>query len=236
SEEESISILRGIKERFDAHHGVRIQDNAIVAAVKLSSRYIADRFLPDKAIDLMDEAAAMVKTQLASMPEELDSLTRRLLQYRIEEKALKSEKDEKSRERLKALREDIAGLSKQVDAMKAQWDERARHIAAVRAARDRRDDVRRAIEQAEAAYDLNKAAELKYKTLRDAEAKLQAEEEKATRLRAAAEQAGDGGLDATAFNEEVTEDEIAEVVSRWTGIPVTRLRAEEKDKLLNLPS
>src|SRR5690606_13281012 len=115
SEEESISILRGIKERFDAHHGVRIQDNAIVAAVKLSSRYIADRFLPDKAIDLMDEAAAMVKTQLDTMPEELDSLTRRLLQYRIEEKALKSEKDEKSRERLKALREDIAGLSKQVD-------------------------------------------------------------------------------------------------------------------------
>jgi len=226
SQEESVSILRGIKERFDAHHGVRIQDGAIVAAVKLSSRYIADRFLPDKAIDLMDEAAAMVKTQLDTMPEELDSLTRKLLQYRIEEKALKSEKDDKSRERLKALRAEIDALTAQVDALKAQWEERARHIAAVRSARDKRDAVRRAIEQAEAAYDLNKAAELKYKTLRDAESALKAAEEASAKNR----------VGQTEFHEEVTEDEIAEVVSRWTGIPVTRLRTEEKDKLLNLPA
>jgi ATP-dependent Clp protease ATP-binding subunit ClpB len=226
SQEESISILRGIKERFDAHHGVRIQDNAIVAAVKLSSRYIADRFLPDKAIDLMDEAAAMVKTQLDTMPEELDSLSRKLLQYQIEEKALKSEKDDKSRERLKALRTEIDGLSMRVDTMKAQWDERARFIAATRAARGKVDEVRRAIEQAEAAYDLNKAAELKYKTLRDAEAKLKVAEDAAAKSR----------VGQTEFHEEVTEDEIAEVVSRWTGIPVTRLRAQEKDKLLTLPA
>jgi ATP-dependent Clp protease ATP-binding subunit ClpB len=226
SQEESVSILRGIKERFDAHHGVRIQDNAIVAAVKLSSRYIADRFLPDKAIDLMDEAAAMVKTQLDTMPEELDSLSRKLLQYQIEEKALKSEKDEKSRERLKALRTEIEELSKRVDTMKTQWDERARYIAATRAARGKVEDVRRAIEQAEAAYDLNKAAELKYKTLRDAEAKLKVAEDAAAKSR----------VGQTEFHEEVTEDEIAEVVSRWTGIPVTRLRAEEKDKLLTLPA
>ncbi len=226
SQEESISILRGIKERFDRHHGVRIQDNAIVAAVKLSSRYIADRFLPDKAIDLMDEAAAMVKTQLDTMPEELDSLSRKLLQYQIEEKALKSEKDDKSRERLKALQKEIADLQGRVGAMKKQWDARAKFIQAVRDAQAKVGEVKTQIEQAEAAYDLNKAAELKYKTLRDAEAKLKEAEEAAAKSR----------VGSSEFHEEVTEDEIAEVVSRWTGIPVKRLRAEEKDKLLNLPS
>jgi ATP-dependent Clp protease ATP-binding subunit ClpB len=225
SQEESISILRGIKERFDRHHGVRIQDNAIVAAVKLSSRYIADRFLPDKAIDLMDEAAAMVKTQLDTMPEELDSLSRRLLQFQIEEKALKSEKDDKSRERLSALQKEIADLNAQVGAMKTQWDARAVFIKSLRDAQAKVDEVRREIEQAEAAYDLTRAAELKYKTLRDAEAKLKEAEEAAATSR----------VGASEFHEEVTEDEIAEVVSRWTGIPVTRLRAEEKDKLLSLP-
>jgi len=225
-EEESISILRGIKEKFDRHHGVRIQDNAIVAAVKLSSRYIADRFLPDKAIDLMDEAAAMVKTQLDTMPEQLDSLSRKLLQYRIEEKALKSEKDEKSRERLSALQKETADLEAQVAGMKRQWDERAKYIQALRKRQEELDAVRKQIEQAEAAYDLNRAAELKYKTLRDAENKLREAEEAAAQSRV-----GD-----SEFHEEVTEDEIAEVVSRWTGIPVTRLRAEETAKLLNLPS
>jgi ATP-dependent Clp protease ATP-binding subunit ClpB len=225
SQDESISILRGIKERFDRHHGVRIQDNAIVAAVKLSSRYIADRFLPDKAIDLMDEAAAMVKTQLDTMPEELDSLSRKLLQYQIEEKALKSEKDEKSRARLAALQKELADLNTQVGAMKKQWDARAVFIQNLRAAQTRVDDVRKQIEQAEAAYDLTRAAELKYKTLRDAENKVKEAEEAAAQSR----------VGASEFHEEVTEDEIAEVVSRWTGIPVTRLRAEEKDKLLKLP-
>jgi ATP-dependent Clp protease ATP-binding subunit ClpB len=226
SQEESVSILRGIKEKFDRHHGVRIQDNAIVAAVRLSSRYIADRFLPDKAIDLMDEAAAMVKTQLDTMPEELDSLSRRLLQYRIEEKALKSEKDEKSRERLGSLQKEIAELEAQTNGMKRQWDERAKYIQVIRDKQAELDSVHRQIAEAEAAYDLNRAAELKYKTLRDAENKLREAEEAAAQSR----------VGASEFHEEVTEDEIAEVVSRWTGIPVTRLRAEETEKLLNLPS
>ncbi len=226
SEEESVSILRGIKERFDRHHGVRIQDGAIVAAVKLSSRYIADRFLPDKAIDLMDEAAAMVKTQLDTMPEELDSLSRKLLQYQIEAKALKSEKDDKSRERLQVLQKDIADLNLQVEGMKRQWEARARFIQDVRARQSEVDSIRRQIEQAEAQYDLNRAAELKYKTLRDAEKKLLEAEERAAQSR----------VGASEFHEEVTEDEIAEVVSRWTGIPVTRLQETEKDKLLTLPA
>ena len=147
SVEESISILRGIKERFDRHHGVRIQDNAIVAAVKLSSRYIADRFLPDKAIDLMDEAAAMVKTQLDTMPEELDSLSRKLLQFQIEEQALKQEKDEKSRERLKSLQGEIAGLKEQVQSMQKQWEARAKHIQKSRQLQGELDQVKKQIER-----------------------------------------------------------------------------------------
>jgi ATP-dependent Clp protease ATP-binding subunit ClpB len=223
--EESISILRGIKERFDRHHGVRIQDNAIVAAVKLSTRYIADRFLPDKAIDLMDEAAAMVKTQLDTAPEELDSLSRRLLQMQIEEQALKQEKDEKSKERLDALRGEIASLREQVETMQRQWEAHARQIQSVRGLQAEVDKVKKQIEKAEAEYDLNRAAELKYKTLRDAERKLQDAQHAASQVKV-------GGVE---FHEEVTEDEIAEVVSRWTGIPVTRLQEAEKDKLLNLP-
>ena len=223
--DESISILRGIKERFDRHHGVRIQDNAIVAAVKLSARYIADRFLPDKAIDLMDEAAAMVKTQLDTAPEELDSLSRRLLQLQIEEQALKKEKDEKSRERLDALRGEIAELREKVESMQRQWEAHARQIEKTRAVQAEVDRIRQQIEKAEAEYDLNKAAELKYKTLRDAERRLLDAQEQAAQARV-------GGLQ---FHEEVTEDEVAEVVARWTGIPVTRLKEAEKDKLLNLP-
>ena len=222
---ESISILRGIKERFDAHHGVRIQDNAIVAAVKLSQRYIPDRFLPDKAIDLMDEAAAMVKTQLDTAPEELDSLSRRLLQLQIEEQALKQEKDEKSKERLKALRGEIATLREQVGTMQRQWEAHARQIQKMRGLTAEVEKVRKQIEKAEGEYDLNRAAELKYKTLREAERKLQEASHEASQARV-------GGVE---FHEEVTEDEVAEVVSRWTGIPVTRLQEAEKDKLLNLP-
>jgi ATP-dependent Clp protease ATP-binding subunit ClpB len=223
--EESISILRGIKERFDRHHGVRIQDNAIVAAVKLSGRYISDRFLPDKAIDLMDEAAAMVKTQLDTMPEELDSFSRKLLQYQIEEKALKDEKDEKSRERLQALQGEIAELREKTHGMQAQWAARQKQIEKARAAQAAVDAVRQQIEQAETAYDLNRAAELKYKTLREAERALEAAQTAAAQAR----------VGATSFHEEVTEDEIAEVVARWTGIPVKRLKETERDKLLRLP-
>jgi ATP-dependent Clp protease ATP-binding subunit ClpB len=223
--DESVSILRGIKERFDRHHGVRIQDNAIVAAVKLSARYISDRFLPDKAIDLMDEAAAMVKTQLDTAPEELDSLSRRLLQLQIEEQALKKEKDEKSRERLEVLRGEIAALREQVGTMQRQWEAHARQIQKTRELQGEVDRIRQQIEKAEAEYDLNRAAELKYKTLRDAERRLAEGQEQAAQARV-------GGVQ---FHEEVTEDEVAEVVARWTGIPVTRLKEAEKDKLLNLP-
>ncbi|MDQ3000868.1 MAG: AAA family ATPase [Fibrobacterota bacterium] len=223
--EESISVLRGIKERFDRHHGVRIQDNAIVAAVKLSSRYIADRFLPDKAIDLMDEAAAMVKTQLDTAPEELDTLSRRLLQLQIEEKALSKEKDEKSRERLEVLKGEIASLREQVEGMQRQWEAHARQIQKTRDLQADVDRIKLQIEKAEAEYDLNRAAELKYKTLRDAERKLSEGQEQTAMARV-------GGVQ---LHEEVTEDEVAEVVSRWTGIPVTRLKEAEKDKLLNLP-
>ncbi len=223
--EESVSILRGIKERFDRHHGVRIQDGAIVAAVKLSSRYISDRFLPDKAIDLMDEAAAMVKTQLDTMPEELDSVSRKLLQYQIEEKALKGEKDEKSKERLGELQGEITELREKSSTMHAQWDARQKQIEKVRSAQTEVDRIRKAIEQAETDYDLNKAAELKYKTLREAERNLDLAQMAAAQAR----------VGATQFHEEVTEDEIAEVVSRWTGIPVKRLKETERDKLLQLP-
>jgi ATP-dependent Clp protease ATP-binding subunit ClpB len=223
--DESISILRGIKERFDRHHGVRIQDNAIVAAVKLSSRYIADRFLPDKAIDLMDEAAAMVKTQLDTAPEALDSLSRRLLQLQIEEKALKKEKDEKSRDRLDGIRKEIADLGEQVKAMQAQWEARSRQIRKSRELQAEVDRIKLQIDKAEAEYDLNRAAELKYKTLRDAE----------RRLHEGMEQSAQAKVGGALFNEEVTEDEVAEVVARWTGIPVTRLQEAEKDKLLHLP-
>ena len=223
--DESISILRGIKERFDRHHGVRIQDNAIVAAVKLSARYIADRFLPDKAIDLMDEAGAMVKTQLDTTPELLDTLSRRLLQLQIEEKALRKEKDEKSRDRLQGLQKEITGLREEVENMQRQWEARAKQIKKIREIQAEVDGIKRQIEKAEAEYDLNRAAELKYKTLRDAEKKLQDAIAQSTH-------ASVGGVQ---FHEEVTEDEIAEVVARWTGIPVTRLKEAEKDKLLNLP-
>jgi ATP-dependent Clp protease ATP-binding subunit ClpB len=223
--DEAVSILRGVKERFDRHHGVRIQDNAIVSAVKLSSRYIADRFLPDKAIDLMDEAAAMVKTQLDTMPEELDSLSRRLFQMQIEERALKQEKDEKSKERLEALKVEIADLKEKTSAMQKQWEARAKQIAKAREAQAEVDRIKKLIEKAEAEYDLNKAAELKYKSLREAE----------KRREQAAEEAAHARVGATEFHEEVTEEEVAEVVSRWTGIPVSRLQEAEKDKLLNLP-
>ncbi len=225
SVEESISILRGIKDRFDHHHGVRIQDNAIVAAVKLSARYISDRFLPDKAIDLMDEAGAMVKTQLDTAPERLDTLSRRLLQLQIEEKALKKEKDEKSRDRLQTLQKEITVLREEVESMQRQWEARAKQIKRIRELQVDVDGIKRQVEKAESEYDLNRAAELKYQTLRDAEKKLQ------TAI-AQSSQATVGGVQ---FHEEVTEDEIAEVVARWTGIPVTRLKEAEKDKLLNLP-
>ncbi len=227
SVDDTISILRGIKERFDRHHGVRIQDNAIVAAAKLSHRYIADRFLPDKAIDLIDEAGAMVKTQMDTMPEELDSLSRKLLQLQIEEKALKKEKDEPSKKRLQGLQGEIQSLNEQVTALQRQWEARLRQIEVVRGVQSEVDRIKQDVERAESEYDLTRAAELKYKTLREAEKRLEAARMEAAKANQV------GGME---FHEEVTEEEVAEVVSRWTGIPVNRLKEEEKDKLLNLPS
>ena len=222
SVDESISILRGIKERFDAHHGVRIQDAAIVAAVKLSHRYIGDRFLPDKAIDLMDEAAATVKSQMDTMPEELDQLNRRLLQLKIEEKALKKENDKASKERRKEIKSQIAVLNQEVEALSQKWKSQLSKVNELRSLKEEIRGVKQKIQDAESSYDLAKAAELKYQTLKGLEEKLEA-------LLESRSQETD-----LLLHEEVTEEEIADVVSKWTSIPVSRLKEEEKNKLLHL--
>ncbi len=223
--EDTISILRGLKERYEVHHGVRIQDNAIVAAAVLSNRYITDRFLPDKAIDLIDEASAMVRTEIDSMPADLDEVTRRVMQLEIEEAALKKEKDRASKERLETLRKELADLKAEADAMRAQWEEEKQAIDRVRVLREQMEEVRRQIELAERDYDLNRAAELQHGKLPQLQSELQEAE------RRAREQADEG---TQLLREEVTEDEVAEIVSRWTGIPVTRLVEGEREKLLRL--
>ncbi len=223
SVEDTISILRGLRERFEVHHGVRIQDGALVSAAVLSNRYISDRFLPDKAIDLVDEACATIRTEIDSMPAELDEVTRRIMQLEIEEAALKKEKDAQSRERLKALRAELGELQTQSSAMRAQWETEKEAIAAVRKLREQIEHVRREMEDAERKYDLNRAAELKHGKLPALEQQLRA---------------GEAALAAPSgkrlLQEEVTEGEIAEIVARWTGIPVTRLLEGERDKLLRL--
>src|SRR3954465_1954565 len=224
SVEDTISILRGLRERFEVHHGVRIQDAALVAAATLSHRYISDRFLPDKAIDLVDEACAVIRTEIDSMPQELDAITRRVMQLEIEEAALKKETDEASKQRLEALRKQLSELRSQADAMTAQWEAERQAIRKVQALRAEIEQVRRDIEEAERAYDLNRAAELRYGKLQELEARLRGEEE-----RLEDKQHGERLL-----REEVTEEEIAEVVARWTGIPVARLVEGERDKLLRL--
>jgi ATP-dependent Clp protease ATP-binding subunit ClpB len=224
SVEDTISILRGLRERFEIHHGVRIQDNALVAAAVLSNRYIADRFLPDKAIDLVDEACAAIRTEIDSMPAELDQVTRRLMQLEIEAAALQKEKDKASRDRLQALHKEIADLKTQADTMRAQWQTEKEAIGRVRALREEIEKTRHAVEAAERAYDLNRAAELTHGKLPELERKLRDEEERMA--------APDGG--ARLLREEVTDDEIAEIVSKWTGIPVTRLVEGEREKLLRL--
>jgi len=224
SVEDTISILRGLRERFEVHHGVKIQDNALVAAAVLSNRYISDRFLPDKAIDLVDEACAMIRTEIDSMPAELDEVTRRVMQLEIEEAALKKEKDKASKERLAALRKELADLRARGDAMRAQWEAEKDSIKKVQAVRGEIEHVRRQVEEAQRQYDLNKAAELKHGRLPELEKKLKSEE-----ARLAAKH-GAGRL----LREEVTEEEIAEIVSKWTGIPVSRLVEGEREKLLAL--
>jgi ATP-dependent Clp protease ATP-binding subunit ClpB len=222
--EDTISILRGLRERFEVHHGVKIQDAALVAAATLSHRYITDRFLPDKAIDLVDEACAVVRTEIDSMPQELDQITRRVLRLEIEEAALAKETDAASRERLEALRRELAELRSQADAMTAQWEAERQAIRKLQALRKELEDVRREVEEAERNYDLNRAAELRHGRLPELERRLASEEERLTSKQ--------GGT--RLLREEVTEDEIAEVVARWTGIPVTRLMEGEREKLLRL--
>lgn len=224
SVEDTISILRGVKERFEVHHGVRIQDNALVAAATLSHRYISERFLPDKAIDLVDEACATIRTEIDSMPAELDEVTRRIMQLEIEEAALKKETDRASSERLKALTEELGEARLEADTMRSQWKREKEGIQKLQNLREQIEQVRRDIEKAERQYDLNKAAELKHGKLPQLDKQLKDEERTVS---------GDDGAPRL-LREEVTEEEIASIVARWTGIPVTRLVEGERAKLLKL--
>jgi ATP-dependent Clp protease ATP-binding subunit ClpB len=224
SVEDTVSILRGLRERFEVHHGVKIKDNALVAAATLSNRYITERFLPDKAIDLVDEACAMLRTEIDSLPSELDILSRRVMQLEIEEQALKKEKDPASRERLEALRKELASDREKAAAMRARYDTEKLAIQRIQGLREQIEKTRRDIEQAERSYNLEQASKLKYSELPGLETALRNEE--------AALNEKQGGQ--KLLREEVTEDEIAEIVAHWTGIPVTRLVEGERDKLLRL--
>jgi len=224
SEEDAISILRGLRERLEVFHGVKIADSALVAAVTLSHRYISDRFLPDKAIDLVDEACAMIRTEIDSMPAELDELTRRVMRLEIEEAALAKESDPASHARLNDLRRELADLRAQADALRAQWEAERQTLRRIQALRGEIEQVRQQAELAERNYDLSAAAELRMGKLPDLERRLHAEEEQL-----ASRQGGTRLL-----REVVTEDEIAAIVSRWTGIPVSRLQEGEREKLLRL--
>ncbi|HXM47769.1 MAG TPA: ATP-dependent chaperone ClpB [Pyrinomonadaceae bacterium] len=224
SVEDTISILRGLRERYEIHHGVRIKDAALVAAAVLSQRYIADRFLPDKAIDLMDEAAARLRTEIESVPVELDEVQRRVMQLEIEREALKKEKDKASKDRLAKLEKELADLKARGDALRSQWQVERQAVDRLRKLREEIDRTHVEMEQAERAYDLNKAAELRYGKLQDLERRLAAEEELLQRKQ--------GG--SRLIKEEVDEEDIAAVVSRWTGVPVSRLMQGEVEKLLKL--
>ena len=221
SVEDALSILRGIKERFELHHGVRIQDNALVSAVTLSNRYITDRFLPDKAIDLMDEACAMIRTEMDSMPQELDELTRKVLRLEIEETALAKEKDDASKRRLGSLRAELAEAREKPKGLKLHWEKEKAAVDKTRKLREAIEAARVEMEKAERAYDLNKVAELRHGKIPQMEEELKRLEKK-------------GQAETTLFKEEVSDEEIAEIVSKWSGVPVTRLVEGEKDKLLRL--
>ncbi|MEG1678235.1 MAG: ATP-dependent chaperone ClpB [Clostridia bacterium] len=222
---DTISILRGLKERYEVFHGVKITDGALIAAATLSNRYISDRFLPDKAIDLVDEACAMIRTEIDSMPTELDEVSRRIMQLEIEQAALKKESDEASQRRLATLEEELAKLRDEFSAMRARWENEKAAIQKVQKLREELERVNAEIQKAESSYDLGKAAELKYGTLPKLQGELSKEEEIAEHER------GEEGL----LRDKVTDDEIARIVSRWTGIPVTKLKEGEREKLLLLP-
>ena len=221
--EDTISILRGLKERYEVYHGVKIQDAALIAAATLSDRYISDRFLPDKAIDLVDEACAMIRTEMDSMPTELDELNRKIIQQEIAQAALKKEEDKLSKERLEAVTKELAQLREKFNSMKAQWDNEKTAITKVQKLREEIEQVGGEIERAEREYDLNKAAELKYGKLPQLKAELEKEEK-------LAEEAQQSSL----LRDKVTEEEIAKVVGKWTGIPVSKIMEGEREKLLHM--
>jgi len=222
--ENTISILRGLKERYEVHHGVRIKDAALVAAAKLSHRYIADRFLPDKTIDLMDEAAARLRTEIDSLPAELDEVSRKVLQLEIEREALRKEKDPVSQSRLESLEKELAERQRDLQALKTRWDSEKASVGRLRKTREAIEEVKLAIEKAERAYDLNRVAELRYGELPRLERELALEQQ----------QLGKKQGESRLLKEEVDEDDIAAIVSRWTGIPVSRLMEGETEKLLKL--
>ncbi|MBQ6823673.1 MAG: ATP-dependent chaperone ClpB, partial [Clostridia bacterium] len=221
--EDTISILRGLEERYEVYHGVKIQDQALIAAATLSDRYISDRFLPDKAIDLVDEACALIKTEMESMPTELDEKQRKIMQLEIEEQALKKDEDPLSDARLAELRKEMAALRDEFNAMKAKWENEKQEISVVQKLREEIEQTNHAIQQAENNYDLNKAAELKYGKLPDLKKRLEE-----------AEQSERAKREESLLRDKVTEEEIAKIVARWTGIPVAKLMEGERDKLLRL--
>ena len=222
--EDTISILRGLKERFEVHHGVRIHDRALVAAATLSNRYITERFLPDKAIDLVDEACAMIRTEIDSMPTELDEMTRKVMQLEIEEAALKNEKDEQSKRRLEDLQHELANLKEKANSMRAQWELEKSGLQKIQEKRELLEKLKRQLEEAENEYDLNKAAELRHGKIPEVEKEIEQLEKKVS------ESQNENKL----LREEVTEEEISSIVSRWTGVPVTRMLESEREKLLRL--
>ena len=220
--EDTISILRGLKERYEVFHGVKITDSALVAAATLSHRYITDRFLPDKAIDLVDEACALIKTELDSMPSELDEQRRKIMQLEIEESALKKETDNLSKERLETLQKELAELRDTFNTQKAQWDNEKHSVEKLQKLREQIEDVNKQIQKAKQNYDLEKAAQLQYGELPKLQQQLEIEEKSVKES------------DRSLVHEAVTDDEIARIISRWTGIPVTRLTEGERAKLLTL--
>lgn len=222
---DTISILRGLKERYEVHHGVKIADNALVAAATLSSRYISDRFLPDKAIDLVDEAAAKLKMEITSKPEEVDEIDRKILQLEMEKLSLQKESDAASRERLERLEKELADLKEEQRTLSTQWESEKGVIAKIQSVKEDIDRVSLEIQQAERNYDLNRAAELKYGKLTDLHRQLEAVETELTQTQ---------GTGKSLLREEVTESDIAEIISKWTGIPISKLVESEKEKLLHL--
>ena len=220
--EDTISILRGLKERYEVFHGVKIQDAALIAAATLSNRYISDRFLPDKAIDLVDEACAMIRTEMDSMPQEMDEIRRQIMQHEIEEAALKKETDELSKARLAEIQKELADMRARYDEMKSKWTNEKESIGRVQKLREEIEHMNGEIEHAERSYDLNRAAQLKYGELPKLQKELKELEAKEPETR-------------TLLRDKVTEEEIARIVSRWTGIPVSKLMEGEREKLLRLP-